>query len=246
MLLEIKIKYLDWDSSFFGYKIGASEILPEFSYSDFLAVVEQAQAAGYKLVYLKSTDTISFLNKEKAANYKLILADERLTYIMPIERTAAFAAVAPNVQKYQATAPDKQLINLALQSGAYSRFAIDPNFKNQEYKKLYTAWITRILTKEIPEEIWVSTDSDNNLVGFGTVGFDQQEAYMGLMAINENNRQTGIAHSFIQTARIRAAQAACTTLRMVTQKANLPACRLYEKSGFVLSKTEYLYHLWLQ
>jgi len=246
MLAEIKIKFLNWDSVFFGYKIGALEITSAFCLPALTAIMEEAKATGYRLLYIKISGDKSLIQEEKTSQYKLILADERLTYIMPVDVAAALPAVAPHVQKYQAAVPDKQLIDLALQSGAYSRFALDPNFKNQEFTKLYTAWITKIVTKEIPEELWVCTNAEQDLVGFVTIGFDQLGAYMGLMAVNEINRRQGIAHSFIQIAHTRATQAACTTLRLVTQKANLPACRLYEKSGFVLSQTEYLYHLWLQ
>ncbi|PIQ19721.1 MAG: hypothetical protein COW65_19155, partial [Cytophagales bacterium CG18_big_fil_WC_8_21_14_2_50_42_9] len=83
-----------------------------------------------------------------------------------------------------ASVPDQQLIYLALQSGAYSRFAMDPNFTNQEFTRLYTAWITRIVAKEIPEELWVSINPENKLAGFVTVGYDQEEAYMGLIAVH--------------------------------------------------------------
>ena len=49
----------------------------------------------------------------------------------------------------------------------------------------------------------------------------------------------------METAYSRAAQEKKMNLRVTTQKANLPACQLYEKAGFVLSHTEYVYHLWL-
>jgi len=246
MLSEIKIKYLDWDSDFFGYKIGAVEVMPEFSDTALSPVVEAAKAKHFKLIYIKSSNNHSQLKEKKTAQFEIRLADERLTYSLPVKKATVLPAVAPCVQRYMASVPDQQLIYLALQSGAYSRFAMDPNFTNQEFTRLYTAWIIRIVAKEIPEELWVSINPENKLAGFVTVGYDQEEAYMGLIAVHENYRRTGIAHSFIQTACTRAAQAACTTLRLVTQKANLPACRLYEKSGFVLSKTEYLYHLWLR
>ena len=242
---EIKIKFLNWDSDFFGYKIGALKINPEFSALSVSEIVQSAREAGYKLVYVSSAGNNCILNETQTARYHLLPVDEKITYTLPIKKKTALPPLAPAIQKYPATLPNSSLINLALQSGVYSRFALDPHFKNQEYEKLYTHWITRIVKNEMLQEVWVYTNAEKDIAGFITVGFAPEEAFVGLLAVNQNTRRKNIGYALMETAYSRAAQEKKMNLRVTTQKANLPACQLYEKAGFVLSHTEYVYHLWL-
>jgi len=238
------IKYLAFDSDLFGYKVGEVAAGSAFS---LIATLKVAELSSYKLVYIKSFTKIPVSKPTTSPFYNLILADEKISYQRPVNKAEENASLLPDhkICLYVNPIPEAQLIKLALQSGAFSRFATDLNFKNQEYQKLYSLWIHKLVTKEIPEEIWVYLNSENKLVGFFSIGFKTAEATISLLAVDETARRKGIAQALLQVALTRARLQGCTTLRVITQKANMPAVRFYEKAGFVCTNTIYLYHLWL-
>ena len=238
------IKYLPFDSELFGYKVGEIAAGSAFSLHE---VSKEAQLSSYKLVYIKSLIKIPGAKLTTPPYFDLVLADEKITYQLPVSKTEENGTFLPepNIYLYTKSAPETQLINLALQSGAFSRFATDPHFKNQEFQKLYSLWIYKLVTKELPEELWVYLKAENNLAGFFSIGFATATATISLLAVAETVRRKGIGQALLQVALTRARHQGCTTLRVITQQANMPAVRFYEKAGFVRTNTVYLYHLWL-
>jgi len=238
------IKYLAFDSDLFEYKVGEVAAGSAFS---LIATLKEAQLSSYKLVYIKSFTNIPVSKLTTPPFYNLVLADEKITYQRPVNKAKENASILPDhkIYLYVNPTPEAQLIKLTLQSGAFSRFATDPHFKNQEFQKLYSLWINKLVTKEIPEEVWVYLNSENKLVGFLSLGFKPTEATISLLAVDETARRRGIAQALLQVALTRATLQGCTTLQVITQKANMPAIRFYEKAGFVFTNTVYLYHFWL-
>src|SRR5699024_10530423 len=91
-----------------------------------------------------------------------------------------------------------ELLNLTLQSGIYSRFNIDANFKNGEYQKLYTEWINKSIKKEMAIDIIVKIIK-NKIVGFTTYNRKSKFiADIGLVAVDPQYRGQGIARELIE------------------------------------------------
>lgn len=243
MQLETKIKYLEWDSNFFGYKVGLINNNFNSPIKGLEKILNKAKINQYKLIYLKNGKSISFLNLN-LKDYKILLADTKVTYSQVVDRNL-LTNISPQVKVYSESFPNDELISLALQSGVHSRFAIDPNFKNQEFETLYKLWIEKSVTKEIAKEVWVSSNEEGLITGFITLGLKNGVPDIGLLAVDTKERGRSIGKTLIQTALTRVAEWGSKKIQVVTQKDNLNACQFYERRGFSVEKIEYIYHIWL-
>lgn len=145
------IEYIKWDSSFFKMKVG--KIIVEKQ--DFFFA---ENIADYDLIYV-------FSNR---ADLQFNLVDRKVVYLIDnlqdLNIDNIFSAEFYNADKDNYA----DILNLTLQSGVYSRFKKDANFKNNEYQKLYTEWINKSISKEIASDIIVKRES-GGIIGFATI-----------------------------------------------------------------------------
>jgi dTDP-4-amino-4,6-dideoxy-D-galactose acyltransferase len=216
------ITHLHFDSSLFGYPVGKF-LTDEFW--DEAAFIEQAK--DFHLVYIFSKKPIN-LNSERIHQI-----DIRLTFEKELKKSTV---ADPKIKPYTDILTD-QLLSLALESGIHSRFNTDPNFKNGEYKKLYQVWIQKALDQQ---QVLIADE----ISGFVTYGLSEQEAQIGLIAVDLQHRGKGLAKSLVQAAEKYAFQKGAQTLTIGTQQTNLPACNLYQKLGYTLKEKVFVYHYW--
>lgn len=227
---------MSWDSHCFGYKVG--EIIA--SAADLEQSLEQAYQENYKLLYLKTQPENQIIN-DLAQKLQGILVDEKITFSQATPENVPDSKAT----LYQADTMHPQLLNLALQSGEYSRFRVDKNFKNKEYEKLYTAWIENSIRKEIAQEV-IIYKKEIEIVGLLTLSICQPKARVGLLSVDRQHQQQGIGKNLIYKAFEIAKKAQATDLEIVMQKANTKACLFYERVGFEIEKIENIYHFWLK
>jgi len=239
--LSAQIEKLEWDSNFFHYPVGrliATDSLPNiFSY-----ICQQAQLYKYHLIYIFVHPQNNVVNKfliDKA----IPLVDEKVTYIMDLKQSILQAADnnLRNIIKQEVT---PEIVDLALQSGEYSRFKIDPNFKNNEFKQLYQEWIKKSLSGELAKSV-IGYYNNSQIKGILTIGDKNQRADIGLLAVHASARGQGIGKKMVQFAINSAKQMGYRQLQVITQKNNLAACQFYEKCGFKVESVDNIYHLWL-
>ncbi len=229
------LKYLSWDSQCFGYKIG--EILA--STDTLEKAIKQAYQENYRLLYYRANPNDEKLNL-LAQNLRGVLVDEKVTFVQKIPQKFPYS----KAKLYLASILHPDLLQLALQSGAFSRFKLDKNFKNNEYEKLYTAWIENSVRKEIAKEI-IIYQPENEIVGMLTLTTQAQLAYVGLLAVHQNYQKQGIGKELLWKAFETAQNWRASHLQIVMQRANQKACLFYEKMGFQIEKIENIYHFWL-
>lgn len=235
-------RLLEWDSSFFGYKIAA--LHPSGLSSDELKrMVDDLFKGDFKLAYC-------FINPEDEASIKsllnasAILADEKITYFNnDLREDSNFSTT--NIKPFSLTLPTEKLRDLALQSGLFSRFKIDGNFHNQEYEKLYSEWILKSVNKTLADETLVYYD-ENDENGFITLSVKGNIGSIGLIAVDEKVRGKAIGKKLINAAIGYFLEKDVTEVEVVTQKANKPACFFYESMGFKIKNITNIYHLWIR
>jgi dTDP-4-amino-4,6-dideoxy-D-galactose acyltransferase len=234
-----KIYYTDklWDTDYFGFKV--AEITGSYSFSEMMHLLKFLKEHNYKLTYWKidSADSQSIHTAQKHAIYK---ADERLIFLC---NTAAIGYNKVSTEKYSGAA-NEQLIDLAIKSGTYSRFNTDKNFPVGLFENMYTIWIKKAASKQMAKEIFVARDKEK-LKGMITVNSENTTAEIGLIAVHEDYRKTGIGKELVHTAQQWAKDNGYSTLQVITQQANVPACKLYTACGFTVLNTEIIYHIWL-
>ena len=224
------IEKLQWDTDFFGYEV--AKVI------DFTGTEVEVKAINHfsaKLMYVFAEQAMDHL----PANF--FLADEKVVF----KQKLPTHAVAPLVQTeiIELFEPTKVLVELALQSGLYSRFKVDENFKNQEFERLYTKWIENSFDTGKNARVFGYV-SEEKLLGFVTLGVKNNIPDIGLIAVDEQARGQGIGSKLLHYLYTLLVQEKQHELTVTTQGKNLPAMAFYQKNFFEVFSTTYIYHVW--
>ncbi len=232
---------LSWDSDFLGFKtakVNASE-LDIYSANH---LIESMKYEGVKLVYweVMPQDQISI---DTAQNLNAFLADEKTTYFMNLDKLNVLNS-QENIVEYTENQVTEELNQIAIQTAEYSRFKVDSHFENEVYKKLYLIWIERSVKREIAENVLVFKSNDQ-IGGLITLARKNDTGIISLLGVHQNFRGQNIGTKLVNATIAYFQSNGIYKLEVVTQKANTPACRFYEKCGFNVQSVVRYYHLWL-
>lgn len=230
-LMDDAFEILQWDSVFFNFKV--AKINNDVLLNDLL--LKKMNDGNVKLAYYSSRNKLTETSNEY---YNIDLVDEKITFLKEIEKSFLISKTESYPEKY----PDKQLINLAIESGIYSRFNVDLKIGRKKFEELYTQWIVKSVSKEIADDVLVYK-IDEEIAGFVTVGQKNERANIGIIAVDKSYRGKGIGKTLMKTAENFYFNK-LKLIQVVTQGDNLPAIKLYESCGYKHEKTEYFYHLW--
>jgi dTDP-4-amino-4,6-dideoxy-D-galactose acyltransferase len=228
-----KIERLNWDSSFFGYEVGKVEVNNSsfFDLDDFIQKTKD-----FKLIYLFSKQ---ILNSPKIieVDRKVVLSQ----FCTEIKGENNIKLQSFNVEKHRFD----ELKKLALESGIYSRFYIDKNFKNQEYEKLYTRWIENAVNADSALDIVIAVNNSNSIIGFATLNKKNELlADIGLVAVSKESRGIGVGKQLMEEVVLRSKQFGFEEIQVVTQMNNIAAMNLYQSTNFKIKEITNIYHIW--
>ena len=233
------IEILSWDSDFFEKNVCnvLGTVNNEHDVSELFKELAQEQI---DLAYYSFPEPID--NKlHLPGSYTFDLVDKKTTYKKALEpEMIADISVHP----YEKTTPEPKLMDLAVESGVYSRFKVDKHIGEEKFQELYRTWIVNSVNKKIAKEVLVYRP-ENEVEGFVTLGEKNATADIGLIAIDTMFRGKGIGKTLMRTAEAWFIQNTdFQEIQVVTQGSNIAACRLYESCGYRVIKVEYTYHLW--
>ena len=231
----MEIRTLQWDSDFFGLRIGRADIL---STEDalFLAAQHEELMQQFDLLYIFDSHNIGF-----TANGAL-LVDEKILYSKPCEPRKQYNEIS----FFKQATPSDDLYRLALVSGGYSRFKLDERLPQGSYERLYTRWIENACPKEgTNKQILTCLDTNNIAKGMITIDHQGELGHIGLVAVDTDAQHQGIGGKIMSTLDGYLFEHGIKTLEVPTQKANTDACRWYEKNGFTVQSRTQIYHWWL-
>lgn len=221
---------IHWDTIFFGLSIGKLTVTNPKTF-DLNAFKENSK--DFDLIYIFSDYEID----------GLCLVDKKEVFIKgDITNNKYFfndtVSFSSKIHSYD------QLLNLALQSGKYSRFNVDKNFKHDEYKKLYSEWINKSVSKELAIDIIIKI-INNKIIGLSTLNTKTDSlAEIGLVAVDPEYRGHGIAKELIKRTICKAQELKFRSLQVVTQHNNIAATKLYTSTGFKSESITNIYHYW--
>lgn len=231
----MEIRFLQWDSDFFGLRIGRVDLQTK---ADAFALLAQHEALKrqYDLLYIFDANAIGF----EADGAKLV--DEKILYSKPCEPRKQFAEVS----FYHGAAPNEDLYRLALVSGGYSRFKLDERLPQDSYERLYNRWVENACPGEgTNKQILLFKDEHDIARGMITIDYQAELGHIGLAAVDTDAQHQGIGGKIMSTLDSWLFNRGIQTLEVPTQKANADACRWYEKNGFVAQSQTPIYHWWL-
>ena len=228
---------LEWDSAFFQKKIAYieySNTKKKQDIKEIKAEIDRLQQIESECIYLFSCDQLNL------DEYNAYLVDIKRTYILNdpvyIETKDSLNIVKP---VYKGDFSD--LYGLAIQSGEYSRFKIDPNFSEADFIRLYHKWIENSVDAGFADYVIVAID--NAPIGLITAKKKDDRIIIGLLATDSKYRGQGIGTRLIQEIKNEAYKNSLK-LEVVTQADNKIACDFYEKMGFRKANDTYIYHIW--
>lgn len=227
------ISYLQWDSNFFGLRIGKAEI---YSVEDIenLQSMELELKNQYDLIYI-----FNYINgKVDFAT----LVDVKVDYAKTVDPKEYNI----HVHSYENNLCTEQLYRLSLISGQYSRYNLDKKFPEGSYVALYRRWIEQSVCKNLADDILVYTD---NSIECGMVTYrinkGNNTARIGLVAVDDAIQGKGIGSSLVSSLENLLNKQGIDKLYVSTQEDNMKACKWYEKNGFGVDSKVEIYHWWM-
>jgi dTDP-4-amino-4,6-dideoxy-D-galactose acyltransferase len=234
-------KNLEWDTDFFGYKI-VQLLLTNTDIAKFNRLIAELKSNGVKLAYVYPEDEIS---KSTLHKKNVPLVDTKITFEKDLVTTKEFQTNFEEKVPYNENYNYEQLLNLAFESGKYSRFKLDQNFINREFEKLYKTWLDKSISKDIADDVLVYLDR-NNITGFVSIKNDCDKLKIGLIAVDQNYQGKGIGKKLMQHVESIALAENLKKISVETQKQNDGAMAFYQSCGFSVVETKEIYHLWIK
>lgn len=224
---------LNWDSDFFGFEV--------YRIQDGDADIAQCLSelkGRARLVYLAAAGETG---ADLLERYNGRLADLKTTFEKNVGEPAV---LSPFIGTYTTHPPEEALVRLGIESGVYSRFKTDDNFEEGKYRELYRLWVVNSVSRQIAKEVLVYRQQEE-LSGLITLGEKGGKGDIGLVAVDPASRGKGVGMALMAAAEAWSHAQGYRQLQVVTQGANIPACKLYQKCGYHIARIEYFYHFWL-
>ncbi len=237
-------KILKWDTDFFGFVV--AKICPHSLRDQTLIhTLEGLRKNNVKLVYWAS-DPQDEASQKLARALGGTFVDQKVTYFINLDcEYKSNLAITSEIKVFDGNWPNKDLTNLAIESGLHSRFKVDPKIPKEKFEELYTIWIRESVKRNIADSVLVWEDC-GRIVGMITVAIKNKRGDIGLIAVDESVRGKRIGEKLVYSALKWAQSKGYMTNQVVTQGNNRAACRLYEKCGYEIEKIQNYYHFWLQ
>lgn len=223
------IQLLPFDSNLFGYSVGS--LLWDETCKESLLLEE---AKDFKLVYIFSSQTLFFTHPHILEMNTKITFEKQLLPGNPLKEILSFQK-----EHFLDMTPEerKMLRFLALESGKFSRFRLDPRLTHEEFERLYHFWIDEAM---ISGNLLLA-DKQEGMVSFSQ---KKEKGKIELIAVHPDFRQMGWGKKLVQAAEHLLFERGAKTLQISTQESNLPAIHLYKNLGYQITDKTFVYHYW--
>lgn len=235
------VKRLDWDSNFFGYLVGSLLLVTDQLDVESLEEVLVREGEIYRLIYIILPEK-SELPATLCYEFGIQLVDTKLLYEKKLRKSNYSEESLPNIRQVGPEA-FQSLESLALQSGAYSRYRTDVNFKNNEYEGLYREWLKNSLNGSIADVCLAYFHKDIP-IGMVTLKEKTQSSDIGIIAVDLDSRGLRVGSALLYYVEKTSLEWGCERIAVATQMANIGACRFYEANNYHLGQIWKIYHLW--
>lgn len=232
----LKITYIAWDSDFFNLHIGKIKIKTIKDYNKILEQLSQLKNK-YDLLYLFCPENI-FISE----NENTVLVDQKVIYVSNIDSTNHY--YPSEIKPYFENTTTPELLKLALESGAYSRYKTDKHFNASTFERLYTKWIENSINGTFAD-IVLCYYNDGRIIGMVTIQVKDNIGHIGLIAVDALHQNKGIGSALIIAAKVFLYNRNIKKLSVATQLNNMQACTLYKKNLFIVKSITNIYHFWL-
>lgn len=131
------------------------------------------------------------------------------------------------------------VVDLARRNFVYSRFHLDPNISTNYANTIKAEWVGNFFAGQRGDSMVVAV-VDGAIAGFLQLIHGQNDdLIVDLIATDQAHRGKGLATAMIHYAENHTNK---SRILVGTQVANLPSVRLYQKLGFLMRSSQYIFH----
>jgi dTDP-4-amino-4,6-dideoxy-D-galactose acyltransferase len=238
---------LSWDSAHFGFPVARLEKVSESGVA--IELLQQARRQNVVLVYWQLDSEQENVPADLLAEFAGRLVDWKVTYHSAFIGPAGTGDVplpqGVRIREYAEPTACSQLHALAITAGEYSRFRRDPAFPRDKFISMYTTWIDRSVERQAADTVLVAqSEATGEMMGMVTIAVQAGTGVIGLLAVAAAARGQRIGSALIAAAHAWLVKREVHQCRVVTQRDNVPACRLYERCGYQCQEVVPVYHFW--
>ncbi len=236
---------LSWDTANFGFPVSRIEAY-HLDDDELRAALRAARMFEQKLVYV-------FASADRELPPALLrdfggrLVDRKANF----ELDLAHAPELPDdpafeILTFGESKPDASLIELALASGTYSRFRVDPQFPSDKFEAMMRTWIARLTAGQLADAVLVARlPGKSKNLAFNAPLLTDGVGRSTLVAVAEEVRGRGLGTQIMAAVHRWLIRRGASRAVVCTQLDNVPACRLYQKAGYQLANVENVFHFWV-
>lgn len=232
---------LDWDTNFFGIRIGRVQgsVLRKDSLGE---IFEWSAKNRIDCLYF-GADGSSPETLDAAFRGGFRFVDVRLAMVLKAENVVE-SVHSPLVREGRRKDMES-VFALAGKTFRDTRFFKDQGFGREKARELYCQWIRRDFASG---KVFVSVSAKNPEVlnGFISCHFDGQtrDGNIGLVAVDDESQGEGVSLPLIGRGLAWLKSTSCQGIHVATQASNVPAQNLYQKFGFRSSQSTVWFHRW--
>lgn len=234
------IKYLEWDSDFFGFPIARLQS-PHLNPDIISQCEDWCRERNIRcLYYLANADDRESVILAEDHHFRLV--DIRLTFQRNFSEQDIFDPGTIPIRS--ATRPDiESLKAIAKDSYTDTRFYCDANFPRHLCGLLYETWIEKSVLGDA--QLVVVSETDLQVSGYVTCHLNTDlVGQIGLVGVTSNARGCGVAGALLQAGLDWYTRQGVKTVKVITQGRNIAAQRLYQRFGFLSQCVQLWYHRW--
>jgi ribosomal protein S18 acetylase RimI-like enzyme len=243
--LGLELRCLDWDTRFFGSRMGTLVLTPSGRSEDVTTrldaldrdlsiLLNRARAEGYAhLIFRAPADDLPAAWAAEQAGLRLVDVGIDSTWspgAAPVQDTSGVPVRSVRIDDLPS------LCDLAAESFLLSRFSADPFFTSAQVQAFHREWVKN-LCGGLAQGILVC-EIEGELAGFITCALSGDEGRIPLIATRAGYRRRGLGRALVGSALRWFAEAGARVAHVKTQAHNYPALTLYHRAGFTVSKTE--------
>lgn len=232
------IEYLEWDSNLFGLKVGS---VSQLNTERLEQELKNAISEKYNLIYF-FTAADCFVPNEILYKHNGKLVDRKVLYALELSEQPVVNV--GKTKRFTKSEVSKDLLQLAYESGKYSRFKLDNNFAPEVFVEMYKLWIVNSVNGQIADRIYV-VNNNMKIAAMVTLKEKSDTLQIGLMATAVDSTGNGFGKQLINRAQQTAIELGLNSIEVPTQYENTQACRFYEACGFQQKSITNIYHFWL-
>lgn len=244
-MVEPLCKVLEWDTNFFGIKIGRV-ISDKLDSRSMRKIDNWCRREHVRCLYFlaRFDDALSTIIAEKS---RFHLVDVRTTmqyqkkpFLSSRQTTKGFNGIIRCVRREDIP----YLKNASKGMFGNTRFYFDGNFSRDLCDELYSEWI-ELSCGGYADMVFVA-DSDNSVLGFVSCHADMENLVgsIGLAGVFKEAYGRGIGTALVERAIEWFIERGLREVTVVTQGRNIAAQRLYQSCGFFISDIALWYHKW--